>query len=193
MRGKGLQVLLAVAAAGVLSGCGGGGSAGNDVPAVATANTTVAVSSAVTGALVSTAFAFPSGVTSFGTTSATTVTFNDTTPIPAFTITSGGHTAIGTITGSCSFKIASSDFPAPSPLEEVKTVTVNPCNVKINTTGQVANGAGQPRNVELVLGANASSVIPITVSVTASGQVTLNGATVGTVVLSNGTGATGGS
>jgi predicted small lipoprotein YifL len=193
MRGKVLNALLAAATAVTLSACGGGG--GNDAPpAVAVADTTVGMSPTVAGAVVSTAFSFPLGVASFGTTSATTVTFNDTTPIPAFTVMSGGNTAIGATTfGSCIFKIASSDFPASSPLGEGKTITVNPCNININTRGQVANGVGQPRSVALVLGAAASSGTSIIVSVTPSGQVTLNGATVGTVVLSDGTGATGGS
>jgi hypothetical protein len=187
--------LLAAAAAALLSACGGGGgSAGNDAPAVAVADTTVGVSPTVTGAVVSAAFSFPSGVTSFGTTSPTTVTFNDTTPIPAFTVTSGGNTAIGATTfGSCIFKIAESDFPASSSLAEGRTITVNPCNININTRGQVANGVEQPRGVELVLNAVASSRTALNVSVTRSGQVVLNGATVGTVVLSDGTGATGGS
>ena len=193
MSGKALQVLLAVAAVVGLSACGGGG--GNDAPpAVAVADTTVGVSPTVTGAMVSTVFSFPSGLASFGSTSATTVTFNDTCPIPAFTVTSGGNTAIGATTfGSCIFKIASSTFPAPSPLAEGKTLTINPCNININTRGQVANGVGQSRSVALVLGAAASSGASVTVSVTPSGQVTLNGATVGTVALSDGTGATGGS
>ncbi len=193
MRGKALQVLLAVAAAVVLSACGGGGggSGGNDAPAVAAADTTVGVSSTVTGAVVNTAFSFPSGVTSFGTTSATTVAFNDTSATPAFTISSGGNTATGTTTfGSCIFTITSSTFVAPSPLAAGNTITVNPCNININTKGQVANGVGQLRSVVLVLGAAASSGTPITVSVTPSGQVTLNGAGVGTVTLQPGTGGT---
>jgi hypothetical protein len=193
MRGKALQVLVAAAAAVALSACGGGGS--NDAPpAVAVADTSVVVSPTVTAAMVSTVFSFPSGVSAFGNTSATTVTFNDTSSIPAFTVASGGNTAIGATTfGSCIFKIASSTFPAPSPLAEGNTLTINPCNIKINTRGQVANGAGQSRSVALVLGAAASSGTSVTVSVTPSGQVTLNGATVGTVALSDGTGATGGS
>jgi hypothetical protein len=52
---------------------------------------------------------------------------------------------------------------------------------------------GQSRSMALVLGAAASSGTSATVSVTPSGQVTLNGATVGTVALSDGTGAAGGS
>ena len=195
MTGKALQVLLAVAAAVVLSACGGGGGGGgNDAPAVAAADTTVRVSPTVTGAVVNTPFAFPSGVTSFGTTSATTVAFNDTSATPAFTISSGGNTATGTTTfGSCIFTITSSTFVAPSPLAGGNTITVNPCNITINTKGQLANGVGQSRSVALVLGATASSGTSITVSVTPSGQVTLNGAIVGAVALADGTGATGGS
>jgi hypothetical protein len=198
MSSKALQVLLAVAAAVALSACGGGGGGGgSDAPAVAAADTTVGVTSTVTGAVVSTAFSFPSGVTSFGTTSATTATtvaFNDTSATPAFTISSGGNTATGTTTfGSCIFTIASSDFLAPSPLTAGNTITVNPCNININTRRQVANGVGQSRSVALVLGAAASSGTSINVSVTPSGQVTLNGAGVGMVTLQAGTGATGGS
>ena len=63
---KALQILLVVAAAVVLSACGGGGGGGgNDAPLVAAADLTVRVSSTVTGAVVNTPFAFPSGVTSF--------------------------------------------------------------------------------------------------------------------------------
>jgi hypothetical protein len=189
---KASQVLLAVAAAVVLSACGGGG--GGDAPQVAAADTTVGVNSTVTGAVVSTPFSFPSGVSSFGTTGATTVTFNDTSATPAFAISSGGNTASGTTTfGSCIFTITSSTFVAPSLLAAGNTITVNPCNLNINTNGQVANGEGQSRGVALVLGTAASSGTPVTVSVNAGGQVTLNRVTVGTVTLQAGTGATGGS
>jgi hypothetical protein len=190
--GKASQVLLALAAAVVLSACGGGG--GDDAPSVAAADTTVGVTATVTAAVASTPFSFPSGVSDFGTTAATTVTFNDTTATPAFSISSGGNTATGTTTfGSCHFTIVSSSFLAPHRLAAGNTIIVNPCNININTKGQVANGADQSRSAALLLGAGLSSGTSVTVSVNANGQVTINRTAVGTVTLQAGTGATGGS
>ncbi len=187
--GKASHVLLAVAAAVVLGACGGGGGGGNS-PLVAAADTTVGVSPTITGAVVSTSFAFPSGVTSFGTTSTTTVAFNDTSATPAFSISSGGNTATGTTTfGSCIFTITSSTFDASSPLAAGNTITVKPCNITVDTSGQVADGATASRSVALVLDEAVSSGTLIPVAVSPSGQVTLKGATVGSITVTAVTGS----
>jgi hypothetical protein len=74
-----------------------------------------------------------------------------------------------------------------------KTVTVNPCNINVNSKGLAANGQGVSRSIALVLGAAASAGVPVTVGVNPGGQLTLNGREVGTVTLVPVTGTTGGS
>jgi hypothetical protein len=85
--------------------------------------------------------------------------------------------------GSCIFAVTSSNFAAGHPLALGQTVTVNPCNVDVNTTGAVANGVATSRSVALLLGAAASAGSSVIISVTAGGALTLNGSNVGTVTL----------
>lgn len=182
-----LFAVAAVATAALLSACGGGG---GDQPMVAAENTTLAVNSTVTSAVVQTPFDFPAGVSEFGTTAATSVTFTSTATTPAFTIASGSNTASGTTTfGSCIFAVTASNFPASSPLALGKTVTVQPCNLTVATAGAAANGVAATRAIALVLGAAASANASITVGVNPGGQLTLNGNIVGTVTLTPLTGA----
>jgi hypothetical protein len=182
------QVLLAMAAAAVLSACGGGG---DDGVLVASADVSVPVNATATGAVVNTPFTYPSGVSELGTSAATTVTFTNTATTPAFSISSGGSTATGVTTfGSCIFTVSASTFPASHPLAAGKTVTVNPCNLNVAVKGVVANGVATTRSVALLLGAAASTGASVTVAVNAGGQLTLNGASVGTVTLVAATGGT---
>jgi len=184
------QILLAMAAAVVLSACGSSDDDG--VTMVAASDTTLAASPTTTAAVAGTPFAFPTGVPAFGTTSTTTVAFTSTATTPAFSISSGGNTATGTTTfGSCIFAITASTFPAGHALAAGNTITVNPCNMSVNTTGAVANGVATTRSVALLLGAAASSGQSAVVQVNPGGQLTLNGQSVGTVTLTpvTGTGA----
>src|SRR6185369_326091 len=151
---KTLKLVLALLASAFLAACGG-----SDEPAqVAAADASLAASPTTTAAVANTPFAFPSGVASFGTTATTTVAFTSTATTPAFSIASGGNTATGTTTfGSCIFAVTSSTFPAGSRLAVGQIVTVNPCNINLNTQGQSANGVASTRSVALLLGAAVSS------------------------------------
>lgn len=64
-----------------------------------------------------------------------------------------------------------------------KTVTVNPCDLSVRTSGAVANGQATSRSVALLLGAASSAGATVTVAVSASGQLTLNGNAAGLVQL----------
>ncbi|MEJ8837930.1 hypothetical protein [Ramlibacter sp. AN1133] len=177
-----MKKLLCIAALAVtLAGCGGGG---DDQLMVAASNTTLAANATTTSAVVQTPFSFPNGVTGLGTTAATTVTFTTASATPGFSISSGGNTATGTTTfGSCIFAVTASNFPAGHRLALGQTVTVNPCNLNVNTAGAVANGVATSRSVALLLGAAASAGSSVIVAVTAGGALTLNGNNVGTVTL----------
>jgi len=181
---KSAKLLLSFFAAAALAGCGGGGG-GEPAPVmVTTTDTTVAAAPAVTAAVATVPFSFPTGVTQFGTTATTSVTFTNTAATPAFSIAADGHTATGTTRfGSCIFAVTSSSFPAGHALALGQTVTVNPCTLNVNTAGAVANGAATTRSVALVLGAAASANSSVTIGVNAGGQLSLNGNIVTTVVL----------
>jgi len=183
--------MLTAAVAMTLSACGGGGSEPAPV-LVAPAAVNLAASPATTAAVAATPFAFPAGVAELGTTAPTTIVFTapaGTTTTPAFSIASEGNTATGTTTfGSCIFAITSSTFPAGSRLARGNTVVVNPCNINVQTAGLQATGVGATRSVALALGSAVSSGSSITVQVNPGGQLTLNGASVGTVTLTPVTG-----
>jgi hypothetical protein len=64
-----------------------------------------------------------------------------------------------------------------------QVITVDPCNINVNTKGATANGVATSRAIALVLGAASSSGATITVGVNPGGQLTLNGNLAGTVTL----------
>lgn len=182
-----LSLLLTVAITTILLACGGD----DPTPLVATADTTVQANANTTGAVAGTPISFPNGVAAFGTTGATTLVFTDSTT-PGFTISSGGFTASGTTEfGSCIFKVGASTFPAGSPLEAGQTVIVNPCTMTVKTKGKEANGATQTSTLVVVLGTTTSAPITVTFSISASGQITVNSRSFGTVTLTPITGVTG--
>lgn len=175
-----MKYKLAAVLCAVLAGCGGGG----DPILGVTADTNVATSATIAGAVANTPFSFDTGVAALGTTGATTVQFTSATATPAFNIASGGNTATGNTTfGSCIFAVTSSSFPAGHSLAVGQTVTVNPCSLSVRTTGAVANGQATSRSVALLLGAASSAGATVTVAVSPSGQLTLNGASAGLVTL----------
>jgi hypothetical protein len=169
----------------VLSACGGGGGGGEPVM-VASSDTTLAASPTTTTAVSGTPFTFQSGVTEFGTTTPTTLTFSNNTADatkPAFSISTSTGTATGTTTfGSCHFAVAAITGTVGS-MHVGDVITVNPCNMKVNTAGATANGVGISRSVALVLGAASSTNSTITIAVNPGGQLTINGNQVGTVTL----------
>lgn len=174
-------VVGAVAAAALVAACGGGSS----TPIlVASTDAVLPAAAPVVAAVAGVPFAFPSGVPALGTTGTTTIAFSGTAAATGFSVASGGNTATGaTSFGSCIFAVTASTFPAGHPLSQGQTVTVNPCSMNIGTAGAVANGVAQSRSVALVLGSANSAGATITVGVTAGGQLTLNGNSVGTVSL----------
>ena len=189
---KTFRLLLAVAAVALVTACGGGGSPA-PVAQVAKTDTALPASPTVTAAVLNTAFAFPAGVSSFGTTATTTVAFTGTSTTPAFSISSGGKTATGTTTfGSCIFTITSSTFLPPSPLAVGNVVTVEPCYLDLETQGQAANSVSQTRDMSLWLGSTESTETPISVSLSPAGQITINGQSGGTITLAPVTGGSGG-
>ena len=195
--------LLAVSAA-VLVACGGDvaptpvASAATVIPtSPATAATATAVLQTV--APPTAPATFPSGVPALGTTASTTLsvattTATATTPTgstvtgPAFTVASGGQTASGVLTfGSCVFTVSASSFPPASPLAVGKQVVVNPCETRVNTSGQTADGTTKPASTTLNLAGTSSTAVSVNTQVGTNGSVTLvssSGATVpvGTVV-----------
>lgn len=184
---KKLGMILGLAAAVAISACGGGG---DDPVLVAPATAVVPVTAAAATAVVSQTFAFPSGVPDLGTTGTTTLAFTSTATTPAFQIASGGNTATGTTQfGSCIFTVTASTFPAGSRLAVGQTITVNPCNISVQTAGQQANGVAATRSASFVLGNAVSSGATITVAVNPGGQLAIGGVSVGTVTLTPVTGA----
>lgn len=190
-----MQWAIALCSAAMLAACGGGG--GDGAARTATADATLAINPtsgpAVVSAIADETFTFADGVPAFGTTASTSVEFSEpATPsaAPRFSISSGGNTATGTVAfGSCIFRITASTFPAGSRLAAGETITVNPCNVNVNTRGVAADGVATTRSAALLLGAAVSAGASITVNVSPGGQLTLNGQAVGTVTLSPITGA----
>jgi hypothetical protein len=180
---KMLSLALAVFAAATLTACGG-----SDEPAptqVVAAATTIPATATSTAIATGVPFTFPAGVPDFGTAATTTVAFTDTSTTPAFSIASNGHTATGTTTfGSCHFKILSSTFPSTDKMGAVGTViTVDPCNLKADTSGLPANATAEQKALALVLGTAASAGTPVVMQVNAGGQLTINGKSAGSVTL----------
>lgn len=166
----------------LLYACGGGND-GTPTPTMAVAsNTTLPANPTSTAAVTAIPFSF-AAVPSFGTTSTTTVTFTNTATTPAFSIATATGTATGTTQfGSCIFAVAAVTGTVGS-MRVGDTITVNPCNLNVNTTGAVANGVATSRSVALLLGAASSAGATVTLAVNPGGQLTLNGTAVGSVTL----------
>lgn len=193
MFSSGSKFLLAAAVSAALVACGGGGSTSTPI-AVAAANTSVAISpangAAATAAVSGQTFTFPSGAAALGTTASTTVKLTSgAAGSPAkFDIASGTGTATGALTyGSCIFTVAvGSTIPG---LPAGTVLTVNPCTLGIATSGLAANGVPQNGAATLTLGATSSTSLPLTVTISAGGDVSINGSSVGTVTTSRLTGS----
>jgi predicted small lipoprotein YifL len=178
-----LASVFATIVAASLTACGGGG--GEPPPTQVAAATTIPATATSTAVATGVPFTFPAGVPDFGTTATTTVAWTDTSTTPAFSISSGGNTATGTTTfGSCDFKILASTFPSTDKMGKIGTViVVNPCNLKADTSGLPANATAEQKALALILGTAASAGTPVTMSVNAGGQLTINGKSAGTVTL----------
>lgn len=182
-----ITTLAALCMAATLTACGGGGGstaqvASSDTAVAMNATTGQAVASSVTGK----AFTFSSGVPDFGTTGATTVTFDTSN---SFQVASGGNTASGTLTfGSCHFNVTSSTFTS-GVLVQGNTITVPNCELLVATNGLPADGTEHTRSVQLKLDGATSATVTVTVTVLSTGRVLVNSITIGTVTLTAVTGA----
>ncbi|MDP1892433.1 MAG: hypothetical protein Q8K55_16215 [Gemmatimonadaceae bacterium] len=160
---------------------------------VAATDATVAVNGTVTSALAGTTFNFEGGAGALAPAVANqnlALSFGGTATVPTadMVITSPTGATVGTLGanvtfGSCIFAVTRSSFPAGHALALGQTITVNPCNLSMNTKGAVANGQATSRSVALLLGTAASIGATVQVAVNAGGQIVLNGNTVGTVSL----------
>lgn len=162
-------------------------------PMVAAADAVLPANTTVVTAVSGTAFNFTGGAGAIATEVAgqnLRLTFGGTSTAPtaAMVITTSAGATTGTVTtnvtfGSCIFAVTASTFPTGSRLAVGQVITVNPCNINVNTAGQQANGVSASRSVALQLGSAVSSGASVTVQVNPGGQLVLNGQTVGTVTL----------
>ena len=187
---------LVLSGSALLAACGGGSSGSLPPAPIASTNTSAAINpqtgAAVVSSVLDKSFGFSSGVPSFGTTSATSLKLSGTGATPSFAITSPEGTASGAMTyGSCIFTVSQSSFAASHPLAQGKTVTVSPCSLTVGTAGLKGDGIASPANVTFVLGTVNSAPVSVSVTISASGVVSLGGFTVGTVTVVAATGATG--
>ena len=177
------KLALGAALAAALAACGGGG--GSATTAALASADTVAPANATTVAAVSNVpLTFATGVPEFGTAGPTTVTFNKSGADAGFGIATSSGSASGNATfGSCIFQITASTFSAPSPLALGQTIRVNPCNFNASTNGATANGAGSTRALSAIFGSTKSSDVLVTITVSPTGEVTVNGVGIGTVTV----------
>jgi len=175
----------------LLAACGSSDS--TSAPPVAAANTVVPINSA-TGpsavqAMLNKTFTFANGVPAFGTTSTTTLTLSGSGATPTFSIASGGLLASGTMTyGSCIFKVTSSPFTS-GPLLLGSLFTVSPCDLTVATAGLPADGSSQNTTASLVLSGTTSSGVPVVVSISPTGVLTVNGVVIVSITVIVPTGA----
>lgn len=188
---------LVLSGSALLVACGGSSSSGSLPPApIASTNTSAVINpqtgAAVVSSVLDKSFEFSSGVPSFGTTTATSLKLTGTGAAPSFAITSPEGTASGAMTyGSCIFTVSQSSFNASHPLAQGKTVTVSPCSLTVGTAGLKGDGIATPTSVTFLLGTVNSRPVSVSVTISASGVVTVNGFTIGSVTVVAATGATG--
>ncbi len=181
-----------------LSACGGDSSSSGTPVAQADKTATMSGSSdadkaasatIVTGVL-DKSFGFSTGVADFGTTGSTTLKLTGKGAAPAFAISSGADSATGVMTfGSCIFTVTASTFPAGHKLALGSVVPVSPCALKVDTAGKAADGTAVNTNVTLVLNATPSNPVPVVVTISPTGTVSVNGSPVGNTVVVVATGA----
>jgi len=76
--------------------------------------------------------------------------------------------------GSCIFIIRASTFPADHPLGLGKTLTVNPCETDIDTSGAPANGSTNAFDASLQLGNTSSQPVTVPVTLQPNGGIILS-------------------
>lgn len=155
---------------------------------VAAQNLVTNVSSTVVPALEATPFTFPNGGGALSPAlngQTFTLTFSNTsaaTPTATVTVAGGGGFTATTTFGSCIFRITTSTNPQ---IVVGSTITVNPCQVNVQTGGIVATGQATTVQILLQLGVVPSAANQAAVSINpTTGVVTVNGVpNVGTVTL----------
>lgn len=188
---------LVLSGSALLSACGGSSDNGQLSPAPIASSSLSAEITPQTGAtlvnsVLDKSFDFSTGVPAFGTTSATSLKLSGNGTTPSFAINSAEGTASGSMTfGSCIFTVSQSSFAPSHPLAQGKTFTVKPCTLSVATAGIKGDGIATPTTVTLLLGTINSKPITVSVSISATGVVTLNSFTIGSVTLVAATGATG--
>jgi hypothetical protein len=186
MKKLGVTMFSIVAAAAMLTACGGGGDNALPVTNVATTNVTAPITAASVSAVTGQAFTFNGGVGAFQTASPTTVTLNSAS---SFSVASNEGTASGNLGfGSCIFTVTQSTFPASSPLAVGKTLEVQPCAITVATAGVSAEQNATARAVSFQIEGNASIAKDLTVDITSTGTVVVNGTNIGSVTLQPTTG-----
>lgn len=181
MMKKLLLLAAAVGAAATLTACGGGGGAQADV---ATQNLSIGVNASngatTLAAIANQSFDFSSGISDFGTTADTTVTF--TNGGTDFQVASGGKTASGTMSfGSCHFTVTTTTFTS-GPLSIVGTViTFNICTLTGYTSGFSTVPSLQLVPFTFTLNTFISQRLNLYTGVYPGGIVQLNGVNLGTV------------
>ena len=183
-----IRVLMTAVFVAALAACGG-----NPAPQVAAANTVVAMNPATVKAAEAVAFsvpagAFPASVPALATV-ATTVKFTNTTSAtPTATITAPGGTVTGITTfGSCHFTVT---FSTLAGVNVGDVITVDPCQINVQTGGVQATGQATTVNILLQLGQIPSAVSQASVAIDpTTGVVTINGVNGGSVTLQPSTGA----
>ncbi len=181
---KFFTLLFVVTAAAALVSCGGGGGSAPAPVAVVKSDLAVPATAATVPAVVNTTFAFSNGVSAFGTTGITTLSFTSAAATPAFKIEAEGATASGTTTfGSCHFQVTASTFPAGHKMAVGAIITVDPCEIEAATTGAAASGTAVTIDIRIQLGSDTSTGVPATMTIEPSGNVTLNSTAFGTTAV----------
>jgi hypothetical protein len=181
-------VALSVTASAVLVACGGGG--GLDVqdtsakaaPAVITGtiNTSTTVANSPLAALSGQSLVFSGGISEFGTTSDTTVAVNTTDS--SFNVKDATSEATGDFSlGSCVFLVKT--VLRGSKFTVGQKVTITPCEVKLATTGILANGKPQTTTASLIFGTKPSQSKTVNITVSPTGEVSVGNTKYPTVVL----------
>jgi hypothetical protein len=179
-----------VMAGGVMAlvGCGGGGAP--DLVTKASENLTVKATAASVQAIDGTSFSFPNGVPAFGTTAATTFEIGGTAAQPTYSVASGGNTASGNLDfGSCILNLTKSSFLPTSPLAQGGKLTVPTCTFTVGTSGAVADGVARNRTITLTIGTANSNGVQKLVTISETGEVTVDGVIVGNVTVEVSTGS----
>ncbi|MCV2368629.1 hypothetical protein [Roseateles oligotrophus] len=187
-----LTKILTASAMAVSGALLGGCSDGTDGEVIAATTNLVVPANATTVASVKDVpYVFASGVAELGTATATTVKFTSAGAAPAFSISSSEGAATGATTfGSCIFTVVTSTYPAIHPLAQFKIVRIANCGFQFNTAG-VNAGISIPVPSFFGLGSVNSASAPVSVVMTDTGSVTVNGTVVGNVTVGV-TGGTGG-